>query len=353
MGKIRILNQQEGIKLMTIEDAIAADERAYVQKAKKTGGLWPMVFHEFDPGHADLDIKSGDLGEDGVFGFKLVSWYEANPGKGLPELFGTSMLFDITTGAPTALINAGALTGLRTGAAAAVGAKYLARKDAKTLLMVGTGMLAPYGIAATLITCPGIKQVRVINPRHPEKTEAKLAAIEESVAKILGACGRTLEVNIEGPLGVPLGATVGSPNSLGDAVSQSDIIITATPARSPIIKSEWVKPGTHISCLGADMTGKQELESALTARGFLYVDDKTQSLDVGESEIPIKEGIMTAENILGEIGEVIGGNCPGRKGDKDITIFDSTGIALQDLACCGILLKKAEAQGVGTVVEFY
>lgn len=126
-----------------------------------------MVFHEFEPGHADLDMKPGDLYADGIWGFKLVSWFEANPQSGLPELFGTSLLFDI-----------------HTGAAAAVGTKYLARPEPYTLLMAGTGSLAPYAIAATLLECPNLERVILSNPHHPQKAKDRLADIWARVSEL-------------------------------------------------------------------------------------------------------------------------------------------------------------------------
>lgn len=339
MSKVRVLDQASVSKLMTLSDAIAAVEKAYLQKATGEGSLWSMVFHEFDPGHADLDIKSGDLAGSGVFGFKLVSWYEANPEKGLPELFGTSMLFDIKTGAPVALLNASALTGLRTGAAAAIGAKYLARKDSEVLTIVGCGMLAPYAIAATLKECPSVKKVFLANPRRPEKAAAVLDSVKARVEELLQQCG--CEISFE----------LTAADSLENAVRQSDIVITGTPARTPILQAEWVRPGTHISCLGADMTGKQEAESALVAKALLVVDDRDQSLRVGESEVAVADGSITPEHIVGELGAVMNGTLAGRTGDEQITLFDSTGIALQDLACCAVALEKAEKNGLGVVVD--
>ena len=133
MSTIRVIGREDIQKVFTVTAALRAVESAYVGKSAGTGRVWPMVFHEFDPGHADLDIKSGDLESAGVYGLKVVSWYDSNAEKALPALFGTSLLFDLATGEPKALLNAGPITALRTGAAAAVGAKYLARKDAKTL----------------------------------------------------------------------------------------------------------------------------------------------------------------------------------------------------------------------------
>ena len=150
MSAIRIIGREDIQKVFTVTAALRAVESAYAGKSGGTGGVWPMVFHEFDPCHADLDIKSGDLATAGVYGLKAVSWYDSNAEKALPALFGTSLLFDLATGEPKALLNAGPITALRTGAAAAVGAKYLARKGSKTLTIVGCGELCPYLAAAAI-----------------------------------------------------------------------------------------------------------------------------------------------------------------------------------------------------------
>lgn len=316
MSKVTVLGSEDIKKLVTIPMALEAVEGAYAQKSRGEGGLWPMVFHEFDPGKADLDIKSGELGRTGYFGFKLVSWFGANPDKGMPAIFGTAMLFDITTGAPCALLNAGGITAYRTGAAAAIGAKYLARTYAETLLICGCGELAPYLAAAALYALPQLKSVKLINPHHPEKTAAAVPAIAAE---------------------------------LETAVGESDIIFTATPARTPYIKSAWVKPGTHLSCIGADMSGKEEVEPSLCAKARVFGDDAAQCFAVGECEIPHALGMLGA--LTAEIGEVITGAASGRTGAEDITLFDSTGIALQDIACSCALLTAAEKAGLGTAVE--
>ena len=165
MSTIKILSAADVERLFTIPMAIDAVERAYLEKHSGQGAAWPMVFHEFDPGHADLDIKSGHLGGVGVYGLKVLSWFEDNPGKGLPDLFGTSLLFDLATGAPKAVLNAGPVTRYRTGAAAAIGAKYLARPGSTTLLTAGCGGPGPHlaaaagtgpaGLARWALTGPG------------------------------------------------------------------------------------------------------------------------------------------------------------------------------------------------------
>ena len=197
MSEIRILSAAQVDKLFTVEMAMQAVEDAYTQKCSGAGGVWPMVFHEFEHGVADLDIKSGDLGAKQIFGLKLVSWYGKNPERGLPELFGTLLLCDRETGAPVALMNAGPITGLRTGAAAAVGAKYLARPDSKRLLMVGCGAQSAYMTAATLYAMPGLSHVTLANPRTPGKAAVRLPAFAARVSALLDGCGVELEVAFE------------------------------------------------------------------------------------------------------------------------------------------------------------
>jgi len=336
MPTVKVLSAENVEKLFTIPMAIEAVERAYREKHSGQGGAWPMVFHEFDPGHADLDIKSGHLGGAGVYGLKVVSWFGDNPGKGLPALFGTSLVFDLATGAPKALLNAGPITHCRTGAAAAIGAKYLARSDAKSLLLCGCGALAPYLVSAALFALPGLERVLLANPRAPEKGKKLCPAITEKVDNLLEAGGGRRQADI-------------LPVELEPGVRQADVIFTATPAYEPYLKAEWVRPGTHLSCIGADMSGKEEVEAELFRTARVFGDDEGQCLSVGECEIPHKKGILSG--LQGEIGAVIAGALPGRTSPEDITIFDSTGIALQDLASAADVLEAAMRKHVGTEVK--
>ena len=201
----------------------------------------------------------------------------------LPELFGTSRLFDIQNGKPIAVINAGALTGMRTGADA-VGAKYLARADVSSFLMVGTGMLAAYSIAAILLACPWIESVNLVDPLHPERAEEKLNKIKDQVDKLLAACGEERCVKYE------------AADNLANDARKAHIIVTGTPSKTPFIKREWVMPGTHISCMGADMAGKQELDSKILADASVFVDDISQSISVGECELAIKNNFIKKIN---------------------------------------------------------
>ncbi len=311
MTEMTVLNGAAIEELLTIPMAVEAVEQAYVEKSKGDAALWPMVFHEFDPGHADLDIKSGNLDGLGFYGLKVVSWFGANPDKGLPALYGTSLLFDLSTGAPKALLNAGPITDFRTGA------------------------LTPYLMAATLYLLPQLETVYVANPHHPAQSAAACAAIVPQVEKLLASCGGCHAEILPAP-------------DLETATKHSQVILTATPAHQPFLKAEWVQPGTHISCVGADMSGKQEVDGALFAAARVFGDDTAQCLSVGECEVPYKTGVFSG-NIC-EIGQVITGAAAGRTADSDITIFDSTGIALQDIATAAALLQAAQKTGQGQTV---
>lgn len=336
MSVVKVLSAEQIESIFTIPMAIQAVERAYLEKHSGQSGTWPMVFHEFDPGHADLDIKSGHLGGANTYGLKVVSWFGANPVKGLPALFGTSLLFDLSTGAPKALLNAGPITHYRTGAAAAIGAKYLARPDSKTLLIAGCGGLAPYLAAAAITALPGLERVLLTDPKFPENGEKLCSSIKEKVDGLLNAGGISRKAEL-------------LPATLDAGVKQADVIFTATPAYEPYLKAEWVRPGTHLSCIGADMSGKEEVGPDLFRTARVFGDDEDQCLSVGECEIPYKKGILTG--LLGEIGGVMAGAISGRMAPEDITIFDSTGIALQDLASAASILEAADRANLGTEVE--
>lgn len=337
MFKVRVLNQENIKKVLDMGSVIDAVERVYVLKHQKKADVFPMVFHEFERGVADMDIKSGYLKEADIFGLKLVSWFGENGKKNLPALIGTTLVFDGKTGLPVGLLSAEHVTGMRTGAAGAIGAKYLARKNSESLLMVGTGHQALFQIGAVLTALPGIRKVMVHSPRTEGKAEKFCEGVEDNLRSMFP--------------GISFQTTFEAANDLKVAVGVSDIIITATPSRKAMILREWVKPGTHISCIGADMEGKQEIDEKIYEIARVFVDDFKQAVAVGETETAVAKGIVSIEEPLPEIGAVIAGEIEGRQSDEDITIFDSTGIALQDLMVSKLALDKAESLGIGDTID--
>ncbi|MFT5874445.1 MAG: alanine dehydrogenase [Clostridium sp.] len=336
MFKIKVLNQKVLTEVLDMKNVLDVIEEVYVLKSEGKTELFPMVFHEFNPGVADMDIKSGKLKDVDIFGLKLVSWFGENKEKNLPLLIGTVLIFDSKTGVPLALLNADHITGMRTGAAGAIGAKYLSRKDSKTLLMVGTGHISKFEIAATLLAIESIDTVKIYDPMAFEYAQD----FQKNIATIL-----------EKEFSINKNIKFVAIESIEAGVKSSDIIITATPSRKPLIKKEWVKPGTHISCVGADMEGKQEIDENIFACAKVVVDDINQAINVGETETAIKKGIITKDDIISEIGEIIAGKIKGRTSDDDITIFDTTGMAIQDLITAKLALDLADKKQLGITIE--
>ena len=189
MAQVRVLSAADIQQVFSINDALEAVEDAYRQKAEGKGTAWPMVYAAFEPGVSDMDIRSGELQDAGLFGLKLTAWFSKNPAKGLPEIFGTTLICSNVDGSPLALLNASAITGLRTGAAGALGAKWLAREDASKLLVCGCGHQSSYQVAAVLAACPQVNHVEVWDPRAENAPEARVELMRGEVAALLAAAG--------------------------------------------------------------------------------------------------------------------------------------------------------------------
>lgn len=332
MSVVRVLNRRQVSGLISMPMALDAVEEAYRMKGEQRGELWPMVVHVFGPDHrGDLDIKSGNLPDR--YGLKVVSWFGANEKRGLPALTGTELLFDMENGQPVALLDAGPITDYRTGASAAVGAKYLAPIDSRRLCIVGCGALAPYVASAFALLFPGLEEMTIVNPLHPVHAVERLEHIKSLAERLAG-------------WSIPLVAS----EDTESAVRTSDLVTTITPATQPVVKAAWLHKGMHLSCIGADMEGKQEIESDCARDALLFCDDCSQSLSVGEFEKPFREGIL--KKLDGEIGAVVAGRMQGRRSKDAITIFDASGIALLDLSMAKALVAAAEGLGVGSLVEW-
>ncbi|MCT4607488.1 MAG: ornithine cyclodeaminase family protein [Marinisporobacter sp.] len=346
MFKVKVLNQEVIKETLGMKEVIEAVEKVYTLKAEEKADVWPMIFHEFEPGVADMDIKSGYLKDADIYGLKLVSWYGENNKKELPPLIGTTLVFDMKTGVPIGLLSAEHITGMRTGAAGAIGAKYLANEESESFLMVGTGHQAPFQIAAMLMVMNHIKKVRLYDPVDFEKAKKLEENIKDLLEeKFLSYYKENEETYIS--LKKKFDVSFEAVENLEDAVKKSEIITTATPSKKPMIMKEWVSKGTHISCVGADMSGKQEIDENIFSSAKVFVDDINQAKHVGETEIAIKKGVIQEGDILGEIGELILGNIKGRNAKEDITVYDTTGIALQDLMVSKLALDLAKEKGIG------
>lgn len=337
MFNLKVLSKEVTEQVLRMPDVIETVEDVYRLKAQGDTAVFPLVFHEFEPGVADMDIKSGWLKGSDIFGLKVVSWFGENTKKELPALIGTILVMDAKTGVPMGILDGSHITGIRTGAAGAIGAKLLARQDSKNLLVVGAGHVATFQIAAMLTLFPGLEKIRIYDGLSQENAERFAASMPQVLKDSFGIDpGRT---------------TFDAVTDLAGDTKDSDVIITVTPSRQPIIMKEWVKPGTHFSCIGSDMSGKEEIDPQIFADARVFTDDTPQCINVGEIELPIKAGVLRPEDIAGEIGEILTGQTAGRENDAQITVFDATGTALLDLLTAKLALAKAEELGLGETVN--
>jgi ornithine cyclodeaminase/alanine dehydrogenase len=241
---------------------------------------------------------------------------------------GTILLFDAKSGALICVMDGSLITGLRTGASGAVSVKALARKDARTITSIGTGNQARMQIQA-------IREVMQIEAIHAwDSSPASLARYK---------------ADIEGAFGIP----VVMAQSKQEAVAQADILITTTRGTGSLVQAAWVKPGTHIVAIGTDQRGKQEFEPEIFRNARIVNDSIAQCTDKGETWHALDKNIIAREGIHAEIGEILLGKKPGRERDEDITIFDSTGMAIQDNTTAGRIYRSALERHVGTFFSFF
>jgi ornithine cyclodeaminase/alanine dehydrogenase-like protein (mu-crystallin family) len=323
---VLVLSRRDVVSLLTLRDCIDAVERAFRLHAEgATFGPGILGVHAED---GSFHVKAAGLvGETRYFAAKTNANFPHNPGRfGLPTIQGTVVLADATTGAPLALMDSGSITALRTGAATAVAATFLARRDARRATIVGCGVQGEIQLAA-VAAIRTLERARVIDADHAR-------------AEALAARARA-------GLGLPVEAA----RDLGDALRVSDICVTCTNARSAFVFAGDVAPGTFIAAVGADSQGKQELAPDLVASATVVADSLEQCAEIGELQHVLGSGRFTRAQVHGELSDLVSGRRPGRTRDDEITIFDSTGVALEDVAAAVVVYEKARAMGRGTEVK--
>lgn len=329
MYKIRVLHSEDLVRILTMKDVIAAVETAYEQYSNKEAGLFPVIAHEFEPGMREMDIKSGYLSGTGIAGLKVIGYVADNPDKRrIPAISGLVIVMSIETGRPAGILDGMTITNIRTGAAGAVGAKYLARKDSRDVLVIGAGAQGRAQVRGLMTVLPGIRRIWIAG-----RDRIKLATyVEEMSAEYVNVKFEALSMN-----------------DLESKTAESDIIVTCTPAHEPFIRKEWIRPGTHINAIGADFSGKQEIDEKLLPEARLVADCRIQTLELGEMQTAYRKGLIS-EIDVDEIGEIISGRAPGRQSPDEITLFDSTGMALQDIVTANLALARAIELGIGSLV---
>lgn len=308
--------------LMTPAAAFEAIEAVFAAMARRKAWNFPVVREDIGYEDALYGFKGGFDAEGLTLGLKAGGYWPNNLKRNLINHQSTIFLFDPDTGRVAAAIGGNLLTALRTAAASAVSIKYLAPKGAKVLGMIGAGHQSAFQMRAAAAVHEFDKVIGW-NP-HPEM----LTRLAETAAD----------------LGLPF-EVVDLP-TLGE---QADVIISITSAFSPLLMSEHVKGPTHIAAMGTDTKGKQELDPALVARARLYTDEVAQSVSIGEYQHAIAAGLI-AEGAIAELGAVVTGDNPGR-GDAEVTIFDGTGVGLQDLAVAQKVLALAKEKGLAQDID--
>lgn len=307
--------------LLQPDDVLAAVSDAFDLHQRGAGRVFPVIREPLATGGV-FGIKAGDIPGEALLGFKAAGFWPANREQGGEPHQATVMLIDPATGRPRCVIDGNAITTLRTGAAGGLGLRALARPDSQRVCVFGTGVQARIQLDFALRMLPSITTVRYVGS-----------------ARAAGAANDAFEAPFRARCAI-------SPATDADAaVADADIVITATPGGRVLFDARAVQPGTHINAVGADTQGKRELPDGLLARARLVVDDREQARRIGEAQwAPAQECV--------ELGELLAAPASFVRAREDITVFDMTGLALQDLTVARMLVERARAAGVGTRVAW-
>ena len=262
-----------------------------------------------------------------AFATKIISVYPDNHGTALDSHQGLVALFDGERGTPIAVMDASSITAIRTAAVSAVATKILARGESRRLAIIGAGVQARTHIEAML----AVRRFDSVAIWSRDRAHA-----EQLMDRTTRDQGVKCQVA----------------DTVKRAVADADVVCTVTAARDPVLRGEWLQPGTHINAVGASLRTTRELDSAAVKRARIYVDRRESALnEAGDLLIPIQEGVITSDAIVGELGEVLTGTVGGRRSSEEITLFKSLGLAVEDLACARYLHAAAERAGAGTRVQ--
>ncbi len=320
--EVMVLSGTDLSRLLSLADVIPVIEAAYLAAARQQAVVYPVIREPLPASGGVFGIKSGYWPDHHSLGLKVAGYWPQNKGKGLDNHQAMIVLVDPMTGVPRAIIDGNFITAIRTSAAGAVGLRYLARDDAQAVLIIGTGVQAD-------------AQARAINWWRPQ--------IELTVFEPLDSPGQPMAKAFCDRLtehGIPARPA----RSLEDAARAADVIVTTTPATQPVLSRDWLSAGTHINAMGADTAGKQEHETATLRDSLVVVDDWVQASQLGECQHAVKAGLYSDQEHPPSIGEVIAGKAAGRTDHGQLTLFDATGLAVQDLAAAELAVRIAERQ---------
>ena len=300
-----------------MEETIETMEELFASSAEgraESFGIINFATPEYNGGWA---AKPGYLVR-GYVGVKLGCYYPGNVSRGLPPHLAAILLSDAKNGMPLAVLDGVHITSVRTGATGGLAAKYLARKDSKTVGVLGTGVQGRMQVLAL----KNLFEIEEVKAYSPNKVRCGEYAIE--MAKVMKTA-------------------VTQCKTAREAVEGVDILITATPSLKPLVKRAWLTAGVHINAVGADGFGKKELEPGIYKNAKLVTD---------KVEVALEKGLFERSDVYAELGEVVSGKKRGRASDTELTVFDSTGIGMQDVAAARVVYEKAKKKGIGQLANF-
>jgi alanine dehydrogenase len=306
-----LLDRNAVKSMMRMGDVIKVVEEAFRMCGEGKGKMPAKVYLSVEQG----DFRAMPAALPGCAGMKWVNVHPGNPSRGLPSVMAVLIYSDRETGYPLAIMDATEITAYRTGAAAAIASKYLARPDSHTVGVIGAGYQAYTQILA---------HAELFNPISISASDISKAAVDRLAQSLPHLSIRSCSAQ---------------------EAAGCDIVCTLTPSRSPIVKRGWIRPGTHINAVGADAPGKQELEPSILKEAIVVIDDLEQASHSGEINVPIQKGMYSISEIYGTLPEIVAGKKKGRTDIKAITVFDSTGIAVEDIAVAKLLFEKARQAG--------
>jgi len=322
-----VLSESQVQSLIDLDELIACLALAHIQYSTGKAVMPVRLVVPLPQIQGRITSMPGFLSEDKALGMKVVTYFQGNPQQNLPAILATIMLFSAETGKMIAAMDGGYITAIRTASASALATKALANSSTPVLGILGAGVQARAHIQA-LSRVRKLSRIKIYSPS--------------------GKSALSIKRELEQQCGVPIEAV----NTAQEAVRDSDLLVTVTTAKEPIVESEWLKPGAHINAVGSHRPDLREIDGATLQRAKVFVDSHEAIMaECGDILLALKEKTITQADILGEIGEVLAGGKTGRSNASEITLYKSVGIAIQDVATAQLVYRKALEQNVGTNVD--
>lgn len=322
-----VLSEKQVQSLIDIEELIAALARAHVQYSTGKAVMPVRLVAPLPPIDGRITSMPGYLNDDKALGMKVVTYFQKNPQRNLPAILATIMLFSAETGKMIAAMDGTYITTIRTACASALATRALANPETPVLGILGAGVQARSHILA-LSSVRKLQRIKIFSPS--------------------GSSARAVKKGLAAKIRVPIEVTECAEDSVRDA----DLVVTATTAKAPIVKSDWLKPGVHINAVGSHRPDLREIDGATLSCSKVVVDSREAIMaECGDVLLALKEKSVSESVIHAEIGEVLAGTKSGRTSAEEITLYKSVGIAIQDVATAQLVYHKALEMKVGTIVE--